>query len=263
MSKAEFTQELIRALENDGIKTKETYINKSSGSGYNGLVRVGQTVAAVVNLDTFYEEHSSDDISVAVAHAKSVLAMRPEGCFINPEDIKDYEIVKDHIFPRLVPNRGSYEEKPGVPVADLKVVFAIRVFATDDGLGEAVVDCALLNLWGKSTQEVYEQAMANLAEDEYKIMDMMGVFYVLTNKYKTKGAVECLNPKAMEEIGNRFKKFFIIPSSVEEVIILADVGQTAEDLRQMVAMVNDEAVDEKDRLSNNVYRYNNGTLEVA
>lgn len=263
MSKATFTQELIEGLRAEGIEVKEQHVRKSNGVEYNGFVREGQTVAAVLDVDQLYEDHKDDDISVSIGIAKKVFDTKPDGLFMNPEDIKHYDVTKAHIYPRLVPADGAYAEKPGVPVADLKVVFVVRVFATGSGLGEAVVDCELLNLWGKSTQEVYEQAMANLAEDEYQLLDIRGAFYVLTNKYKVKGAAECINPKAMEEVSTRFEKFFIIPSSIEEVIILEDVGQTADELREMVMSVNNMAVDEKDRLSNNVYRYNNGTLEVA
>ena len=153
-----------------------------------------------------------------------------------------------------------YEDKPGVKVADLKVIFGVVAFANGKGIGVATVDCVLLNMWGKSTDEVYEQAMANLEEEDYDTKDF-GLFTVLSNKHHTKGAVECLNPKAAHLLEGKY----IIPSSVDEVLILDgdNFDMEVTDMVEMVKTVNEEAVAEEDRLSENVYRLVDGRLEVV
>ena len=58
--------------------------------------------------------------------------------------------------------------------------------------------------------------------------------------------------------------FYIIPSSVDELILLPDMeGMDAETLNEMVKQVNYEVVSEEKQLSDHVYRYRKETKEIV
>ncbi len=75
-----------------------------------------------------------------------------------------------------------------------------------------------------------------------------------------------VNPKAMDRITAKFGDVYVIPSSVDETLI---VPKSAVDdvhkLVEMVTQVNGQVVKPEDQLSNNVYEYDSEThsLKIA
>lgn len=82
--------------------------------------------------------------------------------------------------------------------------------------------------------------------------------YVLSNVSRLYGASAILYEDVLEYCYKRLGgNFFILPSSVHEVILVPDEGQiTREKLSQMVREVNATQVDEQEQLSDFVYYYN-------
>lgn len=255
---SEFKQAMVDVMTGEGFEVEVTDIQKSDGTSYTGLRRIGGNVTPVLNLEAFHQMYREEGMDAVIDKAKEIFNQPVPA--ISASDFTDWARVKDKLIPRLVPNNEVYEDKPGVKVADLKVIFGVVAFSDGKGIGVATVDCGLINMWGKSTDEVYEQAMANLEEEDYDTMDF-GLFTVLSNKHHTKGAVECLNPKAAHLLDGKY----IIPSSVDEVLIVNgdDFTMDIKDMVEMIRRVNEEAVNEEDRLSENVYRLVDGRLEVV
>lgn len=264
MTMVEFKKELRNNIEAKAdVELKEEHISKSNGIEYDGLVVKGRTVAAVINVDMFYDDYTSGtDFEVCVDKAVEIIN-RPVPKFSGldlstPNVITKFANVMGIIYPRLVPRTERYLDLPHTEVADLLVIYAVRISATSDGLAEAVVNEDLLNMWGISLENLHRVAMCNLEEDEVSTLDMM-VFVAVTNKYKCKGAVECLNPKVME----KFKDYYIIPSSTEEILFIPkDAHDDVNMLFDMVRDVN-SGMKTEEVLSGNIYQYNNGTIEVV
>lgn len=82
--------------------------------------------------------------------------------------------------------------------------------------------------------------------------------YVLSNVSRLYGAAAILYDGVLERCYERLEgNFFILPSSVHEVILVPDEGQvTREKLSQMVREVNATQVEEQEQLSDFVYYYN-------
>lgn len=82
--------------------------------------------------------------------------------------------------------------------------------------------------------------------------------YVLSNVSRLYGASAVLYEGVLEYCYERLDgNFFILPSSVHEVILVPDEGQvTREKLSQMVREVNATQVEEQEQLSDFVYYYN-------
>lgn len=83
---------------------------------------------------------------------------------------------------------------------------------------------------------------------------------ILTNCHKFYGAAVVLYPGLLERMADEFSEsFFILPSSVHEVILLAETGyEDADELKKLVHDVNRTNVSADEFLSDDVYYYRKG-----
>lgn len=88
---------------------------------------------------------------------------------------------------------------------------------------------------------------------------------VLTNKEMNYGAGLITNLLILRIIGNIYEKdFFIIPSSVHEVIIMpVGFGMSISEIKEMIISINKGSVSLEDKLSDNLYFYFRETEQVV
>ena len=80
--------------------------------------------------------------------------------------------------------------------------------------------------------------------------------YVLTNKARLYGASCILYPNLLDSIADKLTcDFYLIPSSIHEVILVPESGTEDTNLNDMVAEVNHTQVDPKEVLADHVYYY--------
>lgn len=131
---------------------------------------------------------------------------------------------------------------------------------------------------GWSPEEVVRAGMENIQKEpmeftsmEEKLAEMLGKetidvlpqipkngrLYILTNENGQFGADQIGNPEVLRAIEQGLgEPYYILPSSVHEVIIMAESSEFhPEALQAMVRSVNEDMVDIQEQLSNNVYRY--------
>ena len=78
------------------------------------------------------------------------------------------------------------------------------------------------------------------------------------------GAVNMIYEEYLKKLYKMFKgSFFILPSSVHEVILVPEWQMEAEELKKMVVEVNENELDYMEVLSDNVYHYDGNILEIA
>lgn len=108
---------------------------------------------------------------------------------------------------------------------------------------------------------IFEGKVQNLLK---KTEDLTESLYALTNEQGLLGAAVMLYPDLMKQIAERIKTpFYIIPSSVHEVLILPKKeGMALSEVKDMVRTVNRSAVEPEDFLSDNVYCYDARTREI-
>ncbi len=106
----------------------------------------------------------------------------------------------------------------------------------------------------------YSDVISNIT---YKL-DKDKTMYVLTNKKKLYGAITLLYPQICEVFAARMdSNFFILPSSVHELILIPDKGEIdKEDLANMVYEINRSEVLPKDFLSDSIYYYDKKDSKV-
>ena len=213
-------------------------------------------------------------------------------------------------------NSRLLEELPNIPAGDLRLIFSCLIEHGNEGIASIRIDNSLAGRWNVDARKLLEQAMQNtmrlfpprLFELKASNLDLIlksrisddGIedllersvtdngrwftdhepkLFVLTNKEGVDGASCIMYPGLKEKIYRRLGcPYFIIPSSVHEVLILPDPGSTGtaderlltgagadengnaygfdeESLRQMVLEVNRTIVPEMDILSDGVYHF--------
>ncbi|MBE5951887.1 MAG: hypothetical protein E7260_09900 [Lachnospiraceae bacterium] len=195
--------------------------------------------------------------------------------------VLEWERMKPHVYIRLV-GRGRNEKKlddiPHEEYLDMVMIYHYVIEMSEDTRGALLLTNEHLLLLGITKEELHEAAVANTQTGmQPVILDMeemlcrlgkrLGVFvpgvernpylYVMSNAYGKYGAVSLLFQEELErfsgEIGN---SFFILPSSVHELILVPDSGGvSAEQLLAMVREVNRTQIEATEVLTDSVYYY--------
>ena len=194
----------------------------------------------------------------------------------------DYESVKSRLYVTVL-NRDSNQNylKDAVhkDLPDTDITAVVRVLCENRkeiGTASFLVKENMLEMWGISEEAVYEQALKNTESlfkpDMFNIMTILSgrdeeeaknrvlspyEQYVLTNDDKMNGATVMLYPNLLREIGEATgSNFFILPSSIHELILVKDNGEmSAEELQRMVMEINRTQLDPEEVLSDEVYCY--------
>ena len=169
---------------------------------------------------------------------------------------------------------------PYIRYEDLAIVFIFVLKEAGIPGGVAVITSELTGLWGISAEELFAQArqsapvllepvVTNIREMigdcpeelEEVIDDTAGSvdMYILTNRNQTYGASALFYPGLLEKVTEYLGGgFYILPSSVHEVILIPEAAGEPDALRRMVREVNRCEVPEDMILSDNVYYYDPG-----
>jgi len=142
-----------------------------------------------------------------------------------------------------------------------EVGFRFLIDKDGDGVRSVVITTDLAREMNLSEVELYELARENtprlfpikfggMTEILLGLPDPNEKMFVLTNESGFKGAVAILYPDAMETIKAKIPgHFYMIPSSVHEVILLPDNGDmTEEEINGIINQVNGSVVDPSDQL---------------
>ena len=254
------------------------------------IKRVGSAIAPMIYLDGYYNQYKDgaemDDIMQRIAKLR-IEHDQVDGIDVNV--ISDFDKCRGKIIPRLI-NTGWNKEllanRPHVELADLSVIFVVDLGVHRDGTMSVPITTNLMNNWNLRVEDLYDIAIKNQEKSDEgllvsmsdMLMDMMGVdkddtstesddmMFVLTNTSKVNGASMLLNKSMMGKVIDKVgDDFFIIPSSVHEVIIVSNQhAMSVSELEKIVNDVNTSQVDLPDRLGEHVYRYTaEYGLEVA
>ena len=103
-------------------------------------------------------------------------------------------------------------------------------------------------------------------EDESLPYDLSGMreIFVVLGKDGMSGANVLMNDKALSDIEERMGEgFYVLPSSIYEVLIVPkSFSMNERELVKMVREVNAEAVAEKEQLSDSIFKYEMGEIEM-
>ena len=203
---------------------------------------------------------------------------------MNVEEWSDRKFILDHVEYQLVNaerNAGKLKDTPGKKIVDL-----IAIYRVVDGMHSYVLTNDILDGYKISLEELDEAAKKNAEKSGFSVRtinevmyELIGVnvgpeieepdepqTYVLTNAKKLYGANIMLYKEYLEIVAERMNgDFYILPSSIHELLAVPVSNTGLEQLREMVKEVNDNVVAPEEILGYEVYRYNieTGEVEVA
>lgn len=280
----EFLQEVIDILPEylpsydiEEIRTQP--VIKNNGVSLTGLMILikGESTAPNVYVDYYYSLYNQgkplDEIMSDIAQDYEEARRRLPACGMegfNPEDMKD------NIYMVLVnyeKNRENLKGCPYLPFLDLAVMFRYVVSEQEHCIASGLVRNIEQELWGLTTEELYQRAVKN-TRDKFpmllmKLTDRLRELkkddefvpecnlYVITNRTNTNGSIYMTDKEVLEDFAERHNSnFYIIPSSVHEVLFFPDDGSLTKDqLLEMLLDVNRYVLSDMEFLSDSIYYY--------
>lgn len=201
------------------------------------------------------------------------------------EELQTKEYILGHVLPRVVSQDGIPELEQGgvayVPLMDMAVYFYVplkEALQDDDMLSSfCVLDC-MLQLAGIGLDELCRAAKDNMAGEcvvdslPAVLGKLIGqecgedagspVMLLVSNRWNIHGAGAIYSEKMLEKIAGMLgSRYFILPSSIHELICVPASGLDLEECTDMVAGINALHVRPDERLTDSVYIWDNGDLE--
>lgn len=212
---------------------------------------------------------------------------------ITPLVLSDWKTVKSRVRCRVYSKKRNQEMaiKNHIPYYCF-LDFIVTFFLQDDKKNEITMTITENHLqqWNISKEELLLAAKSNMKEDLYEIVDLkehmkkicgiveddttnkkrcveLSPICVILSKTGLYGASAILNNCVLE---NTYKKigcnnFYILPSSVYELIIVSDSEENswnAQMLKFLVMDTNNSCVKREDQLTNSIYYYNHEQRSV-
>ena len=287
--------ELVEAVKNiagEKYHVTTAVVKKNNGVELQAMnIKVpGGVVTSAIYVDDFV-----DEIEVKITEAAhKIFGIYEEHknpvLGIDIKKIADKEYILNHVEYQLVnaeKNAEKLHEIPGKKVIDLVAIFRVVVSDDDTGLASYILDNQKLKMANITFEELDEAAMRNTQKSGFKIMtmeetivEMMGDciekemlgntadgphVLVLTNNRRTNGANILLYEEQLEMVAEKLHgDFYILPSSIHELLAIPVSEADVEQLKVMVKEINDNemALKSEEILGYEVYRYNRETKEV-
>ena len=249
------------------------------------VVAEGSNVGVNFNLEQAFSAYeNSGDYQGVVASAANVIAEGLDNApAVDVSALMDYDAMKDKLSIEVISaetNEDLLSKIPHDRIEDLAVVYRFVLESNDNGRSSILVSNDLIERMGVTPEQLKADALENAPEirpaviqgmNEVmremmgpEVFEMMGIpeqteemMYVATVPDKNSGAgvlaYQDFMDQAAEKIGG---DFFILPSSIHEILLVPDDGQKgADELRAMVMDVNATQVSPEEKLTDNVYHY--------
>ena len=256
-------------------------VNKLQGESYTGIAvqPEGASAAVTFNVSPAFEHYQADESQEAAilnkiaADAKMAANAIP---VFELSEITDYETVKNNLVMQVVPvepNKEMLENIPHKTVEDIAVVYRVELPGRADGSASTLVTNKLLEEYGVTAEQLHMDAVTAQLTNHPPVLKNMsemmaemsgGMFdmpespmWVATVEGGVNGASVTQLPDFLQQAAERLGgDFFVLPSSVHEVLFIRDDGSFERDqLESMVRGVNATEVSEADFLSDSVYHY--------
>lgn len=282
--KEQFFEEMKEALME--LKPEEMEINfikvdKQNRMGLHGctLSMPDAAAAPTFYMEDLYEAYLNGTAIEDIAEGVIKFAKENNRAVIpNGIDVVNYESVRKHLGLMVI---GAEENKEYLSTLVHEVVEGLAlvpiVFINDENsIGCIKIKKELLMAWEVTAQEVMEEAKQNSARvmpptfklmsdilRENSVLDLDDLcvpeeaeLFVVSNRHSAYGASVAFYPGFLESIGKALgTDFYVLPSSINELILLRDLGQNPLELLQIVKTVNRTEIQPEEVLADAVYYY--------
>lgn len=167
-------------------------------------------------------------------------------------------------------NKEFLKEVPHITMCDLALICRLTKEGSE-GIYSTVLTNRLLQEFGWSKEKLFtEKWLGTNALLEFETLDVsFGApfnLYAVTNKAKLNGAACIFFPTVLEQARKKLGyDFYIIPSSIHEILLIEKDLEEAEAYKKMIkeANQNREVVAENEILSYNLYELVNGKVSIV
>ena len=255
-------------------------VNKVQGESYKGLVirQDGHTASPIFNMDQMYDQLAfrsyenvlNDLVRQAVETIENPLN-------VIPEEFMDYGFMKDKLMVQVISaedNAARLTELPHQEMKDMAVIYRFVIAEDNQGSISVAINNAMLETYGISQEQLHEDALRAMRETHPFTIQPLGAvlarmdptmdevtgppgLYVASTETMRNGAGVIVQPDFMEKAAEIIKgDFYVLPSSIHEVLLFKDDGQTNfRDLQNMVRNINEGFLEPSEKLTDNVYHY--------
>lgn len=287
--KQEFAEDIKEKLSQKGYGEVETNFHNIEKTNQNyeaiSVVPAGGNIGVNYNIENAFAsyEHSGDYEGVLASATGAIASGLDQVPVVNVNALMNYEIMKEKLSVEVISAEVNEELLAKVPhdrIEDLAVVYRFIMESNEDGRASILVNNDLIERMGVTHEQLRADALENSPEIRPAVIqgmnevmkemmrpeayEMFGIpddteemMFIATVPDKNSGAgvlaYQDFMDQAAEKIGG---DFFILPSSIHEILLVPDDGQKgADELKAMVMDVNATQVSPEERLSDNVYHY--------
>lgn len=289
--KEEFSEAVKEGLFERGHEDVDASFHKvnKTNESYEALTFTPEdsNVGVNVNMDRFFSAYEDGrEMNELVIGAVDMLSNGFEQASVmDVSGITDYETMKDKLVMEVVSsevNADLLDKIPHKEMEDMSVVYRFVVEDQEDGRASILVTNNLMNQYDITAEQLHADALQNAPEIKPAViqgmsevmMEMMGpeaielgimdvidpadeMMFVASTPDRIQGAgvlaYQDFMDQAAEKLGG---DFYILPSSIHEILLVRDDGQTnADALRDMVQEVNATQVSPEEKLTDSVYHY--------
>ncbi len=276
-----FQEKIIAYIKENISKNEKVFIQsvpKNNGIKLDGLVIIQDemNIAPTIYLNYYYQKYQEGmDFSEICREILENYKTNKPSIPIDIHFFTDFEKIKSRIVYRLINFRQNLElldDVPYVRFLDLALVFYCLLPAYEEQNASIQIRMSHLDLWKTSLRELIRLSEENTPRLlEWEIQDMASVveenahlpsedcypMLILSNKSHLNGAGCILYKDLLKNLSRKLDMdFFILPSSVHEVILLPTKTKDAMgELSAMVKEINAAEIAREDLLSDHAYYY--------
>lgn len=284
----------------EGAEISIREVEKNNGVKLHGLtIIIGDAnISPTIYMEGFYREYCSGKQFGTVLY--EIIQLYEENKIynrINMDFFTRYEQVRGRVFFKVInyeKNKERLDKLPHRRFLDLAVICYFAYMNDLIGHGFIQIENKHLAEWRISKEQLFADADKNIREKlqvdikdmnemiwemlkeeagERDLDEMRSVLeqeeqkipmYVMTLSGKYFGAACIYQMDVLSRFAQKTgKNFYILPSSIHELILLPDEGrETPEGLRKMVTEVNRSHVEAEEQLSDNVYYFDQDSQTV-
>jgi hypothetical protein len=266
----------------DDLKVESMPVEKLNGS-YEGLIvkTEGSSIGVNANMTAMFQscEDGADYDKVVDRAADMIEQGLNNAPNIEIAKFTDYDQMKNKLAMEVVSSDRNADMLQNVPhenIEDMAVVYRFIVGSGPDENSSILVTNNMLDSYGITQEQLHTDAMENapairpseirgMTEILSEMMPGTGMrvdpadeqMFVASVPDKIHGAGVLAYPNFMEDAAQKLGgDYFVLPSSINEVILVRDNGQmSAEELQNMVKDVNASQVSPEEQLTDHAYHY--------
>lgn len=241
-----------------------------------------------LNVNSLYELYLSSNIEAVMSEIFLVLSKAAQPDTIISEEVimeklKNFDSVYLELINK-VDNEELLKKIPYRDYIDMAIIFRIRltkeasIIINNELMKKAGITNARLFAYAYTNTyrdykfeltSLYEKMKAlngikSLSDEEQNFSNTY--LHVLCSKEFSKSACGIIYPDWLSELAEKYNdNIYIIPSSIHEVLLVPsdnDNEDILENLSEMVMQVNSTEVEPKERLSNQIYKYDRKVKDV-